>query len=413
VNRFQADQEKAISKWLFSRLGSEEFRPGLERLRTHFQKFKNKLINEGTKVVTIAGTNGKGQTAFILQELLLSQGHSVSTWSSPHILSIRERFNLNGTIISYEHLNKAIERNFSLADSLSYYEFLFLIFCDVVCERPPQFLILEVGLGGRFDAVNIFDAEMTAVTSLSRDHQKILGNRFDQILYEKLGVTRSGKKLYTCLEQKYLREKTEKFCHKSEVEWIDLFEIKQVSNKTDYRKRNYKLAHSMAVDLISKKITCDFNMADSPQIGRWEKVTLGGISFIFIGAHNLDGFRKMTQALCKDREVHAGKKINQVLVSFSDRPRKEVKECLNILSDTRLLFDSLILTYFEHERAMPKKAVEGLALVEGKIKFVPNWKQEIYNWQDSGNNVLVTGSYYFIGEVQKYIYSNIHTRNDV
>ncbi len=146
------------------------------------------------KILTVAGTNGKGSTVATANALLRAQGVQVGVFTSPHILSFNERIVINDTCASDEAIVdafEAIER--ARGDiSLTYYEFSALAAATIFERAKVDVWILEVGLGGRLDAVNIFDADVTVVTSIDLDHQDYLGGTRELIAIEKAGVARAG-----------------------------------------------------------------------------------------------------------------------------------------------------------------------------------------------------------------------------
>ncbi len=149
-------------------------------------------LNE-IKVITVAGTNGKGTTCAFLENALLAEEKTVAVYSSPHIEHFNERLRINKLDIDDNALIKAFEliekgrRN----TSLSYYEYTTLAALLIVQKQQPDFLILEVGLGGRLDATNIIDADIAVLTTIDLDHQAFLGNTREKIGFEKAGIMRA------------------------------------------------------------------------------------------------------------------------------------------------------------------------------------------------------------------------------
>lgn len=145
------------------------------------------------KVITVAGTNGKGSACKMLSLLLSTKEKRVGTYTSPHIHHFRERVQINGSAVDDEKLILAfstIER--ARGDiSISYFEATTLVGLLVFAWEQVDFAILEVGLGGRLDAINIIDANAVIITSIGKDHEAYLGNNLSQIALEKAGVCRS------------------------------------------------------------------------------------------------------------------------------------------------------------------------------------------------------------------------------
>jgi dihydrofolate synthase / folylpolyglutamate synthase len=150
-------------------------------------------------VITVGGTNGKGSTCAILETILLRAGYRVGCHTSPHLLAFNERARINGVDATdaelLEHFEAVEKARVSMAEpvSLTYFEFTTLAIMRLFASRGLDAVILEVGLGGRLDAVNIIDADCAIVTSIDIDHTEYLGDTREKIGFEKAGIFRSGK----------------------------------------------------------------------------------------------------------------------------------------------------------------------------------------------------------------------------
>ena len=146
-------------------------------------------------VVVVAGTNGKGSVCAYLSQIYTQAGFKVGTLTSPHLLRYNERIAVNtrpvedaAIVASFERIEAA-----RAGISLTYFEFNTLAAVDIFIREKVDVMVLEVGLGGRLDAVNVFDADCAVVTSVDLDHQAFLGDTVEQVAFEKAGVFRSGK----------------------------------------------------------------------------------------------------------------------------------------------------------------------------------------------------------------------------
>jgi len=184
----------SLSQWLcyLETIHSQEIDLGLTRIT---QVAKNLSISLGfAKVITVAGTNGKGTTCAFIENHLLSQGKSVAVYSSPHIESFNERLRINRLDVNDAPWISAFE-NIEQARgdiSLTYYEYTTLAAFLILMECRPNYIILEVGLGGRLDATNMIDADIAVLTSVDLDHQAFLGNTREAIGKEKAGIFRKN-----------------------------------------------------------------------------------------------------------------------------------------------------------------------------------------------------------------------------
>jgi len=146
-------------------------------------------------VIMVAGTNGKGSTCAMLEAVLLQSGYRVGLYIKPHFLDFNERARINGEMASNEALVEAFGAVESMRGevSLTYFEFTTLAIMHLISKAGVDVAILEVGLGGRLDAVNVIDADVSIVTSVDIDHTDYLGDTREKIGFEKAGIFRPGK----------------------------------------------------------------------------------------------------------------------------------------------------------------------------------------------------------------------------
>lgn len=166
---------------------------GLERCREVAEKMD--LLCPRYKVISIAGTNGKGTSAAMLDTIYRAAGHSVGTYTSPHLVRYNERIRINGEEVTDDMLCRAFNHvDQARGDiTLTYFEFGTLAALDLFRDNAVDLGILEVGMGGRLDAVNLLDADVALITSISLEHQQWLGTTRDQIGREKAGIMRPGR----------------------------------------------------------------------------------------------------------------------------------------------------------------------------------------------------------------------------
>ena len=168
---------------------------GLDRVREVARRLS---LRFECPVITVAGTNGKGSTCAMLEAVLLQAGYRTAVYTSPHLVHFQERCRLHGEIVSPEALLphfEAVElaRLQGEAISLSYFEFTTLAILRCMALAGPEVAILEVGLGGRLDAVNLIDADCAVITSIDLDHMEFLGSTREAIGFEKAGIMRTGR----------------------------------------------------------------------------------------------------------------------------------------------------------------------------------------------------------------------------
>ncbi len=195
-----------LADWLAhaERLHPKTIDMGLARVKTVADRMGLKF---DCPIITVAGTNGKGSTCAMLEAILLEAGYRTGLYTSPHLVDFEERCRIRGNIVNATDLVAAFARvewarsqketlnegEVEVEISLTYFEFTTLAIMQLMMDAKLDVVILEVGLGGRLDAVNIFDADCAIITSVDLDHMELLGNTRELIGFEKAGIMRPGK----------------------------------------------------------------------------------------------------------------------------------------------------------------------------------------------------------------------------
>ncbi|WP_291918192.1 bifunctional tetrahydrofolate synthase/dihydrofolate synthase [Limnohabitans sp.] len=185
---------KTLQEWLdwCEQLHPVAIDMGLDRVKTVADRMD---LRFDCPVITVAGTNGKGSTCAMLEAVLLQAGYRTGVYTSPHLVHFEERCRLHGESASPE----AFAAAFAVVEavrgdvSLTYFEFSTLAILHLMAQSNLDVAILEVGLGGRLDAVNIIDADCAVITSIDIDHTAILGKDRESIGFEKAGIMRAGR----------------------------------------------------------------------------------------------------------------------------------------------------------------------------------------------------------------------------
>ena len=171
-------------------------KPGLSRIRRAYDFLDRP--GHGLPTVLVGGTNGKGSTAGQLWRMLALAGEKPALFTSPHLVHFSERFQIANEEIDdlriateWQHLRERLPSE--MYEELSFFEVATLIALSLFAEERVSHLILEVGLGGRWDATNVVDPDLSVITSIGRDHEQFLGHELDGIAREKAGIMRPGK----------------------------------------------------------------------------------------------------------------------------------------------------------------------------------------------------------------------------
>ena len=194
--------DRCLAEWLtlIESRHPSEIELGLDRVAEIWRRLLQQPRLQSCKpplAITVAGTNGKGSCITSMQALLLQHGHSVGTFTSPHFLAYNERICLAGTPVADGLIVDAFEQTEAVTGdlSLTYFEVGTLAALVIFYQASPDVMLLEVGLGGRLDAINIIDADIAVLTSIALDHCDWLGDTRGAIAAEKLGIARRDRPL--------------------------------------------------------------------------------------------------------------------------------------------------------------------------------------------------------------------------
>lgn len=188
-------KSQSLSDWLsyLEHIHPQQIDMGLTRVRQVAERAD--LLSLPSFVITVGGTNGKGTTCAMLSSILNEAGYTTGVYASPHLLRYNERIKINGEEVSDEEICESLAyvESFRNETSLTFFEFGTLAAFALFKKKKPDVVLLEVGLGGRLDATNIIDADISVITSIDLDHCDWLGNTREDIAKEKAGILRTGK----------------------------------------------------------------------------------------------------------------------------------------------------------------------------------------------------------------------------
>ncbi|HSQ06085.1 MAG TPA: bifunctional tetrahydrofolate synthase/dihydrofolate synthase [Chromatiaceae bacterium] len=186
---------KTLEDWLAwqSTLNPRRMELGLDRVSQVWSRLGQGHL--GYPVITVGGTNGKGSCVAMIESMARAGGYRTACYSSPHLLRYNERIRIGGVPVADADLCGAFERIEQVRGDtpLTYFEFGTLAALHLFVEAGPDLAVLEVGLGGRLDAVNLVDADASVVTSVGHDHQDWLGDSLEAIASEKAGIFRPNR----------------------------------------------------------------------------------------------------------------------------------------------------------------------------------------------------------------------------
>ncbi len=219
----------------FVHVGTQAYKPGLERMATLMQAMGRP--DQAYPTVHIAGTNGKGTTASFLAAIATATGIKAGLHTSPHLIRVAERMRINGMPAPGAWLSRAVDEHADLisATEASFFEALVALTLLYFAEESVDFAVIEVGLGGRLDATNILQPELSVITNISWDHEEILGNSLESIAAEKAGIIKPGVPVLIGAEQSEVHEVIRRAAQRKESRLHILSEEVGITEHTDQR----------------------------------------------------------------------------------------------------------------------------------------------------------------------------------
>ena len=393
----------------------------LERILSVYKKLNISSI--ANKIITVAGTNGKGSTVSFLESVISKKNYRVGTFTSPHILRYNERIKINGQEIDDESLLETFEMiNDRRGDTtLTYFEFATLSAFYLFSKSNLDVAVLEVGLGGRLDATNIVDSDVSIITSIGIDHTEFLGNTIDSIALEKAGVMRPFKKSIYAQNKppaallKYAKNKSVNLLihnndyqvKRGKTNWsinsknLNLNEIPNLKMIGDYQY-NYAAASLLALNEILPDCLKDH---DNVKVALSETVISGRFQFlskspdiILDVAHNEDAAKSLAENI-KMRRYNS---IQVVLGVLAD------KDVYSIVEPFSSFVDHWHIGTINSERGMNAdeisyriNSIYKNKLSIGTYASVTTAFNQAKSNQKKDSLLLVYGSFYTVSEVLK------------
>lgn len=387
------------------------------------------------KIIHIAGTNGKGSVCAYLRSILMEAGYSVGVFTSPHLVEARERFSLNGEMVSEEVFYRAFMQIYDSLDwsaleqgtgyHPTFFEYLFFMGMLIFKEAAPDYCILETGLGGRLDATNaVTKKELAVITRIGLDHMEYLGNTLGQIAGEKAGIIAEHTPVVWLDEVSEASEVIRKIgaeknapaypVSKSDYAYLN---FKNKSIDFSYHSRYYDYIrlclHTIARYQIEnaalairaaevldqgKSITRQHiidGIGKAFWAGRMEEVRR---EFYVDGAHNADGVRAFLETVRADG--WQGKR-HLLLSMVKD---KEYDSMIRRIAESGL-FDSVSAAQMEGVRAIRTEEIVTIwkQYTQKEIQAYPSVKEAVFSVleaQGQQERIYAAGSLYLVGEIK-------------
>ena len=406
----------------------------LRRMEKLLQPLGNPHL--GTKTVHIAGTKGKGSTAAMISQVLITSGYKTGLFTSPHLHTLRERVRINGTMISradfaalVTQLKPIVEKvnDEATYGELTTFEILTAVVFTYFKNSQVDFQVLEVGLGGRLDATNVAEADVCVITSISLDHTEILGDTVAKIAAEKAGIIKPGCIVVSAPQVEEAVKVIEQACHQQQAKLIQVGkditwhkaggdlcqQILTVQSKTrdynltipllgDHQLENAATAVAALEALVStgiristQNIVQGFSQVSWP--GRLQILSREPM-VVADGAHNAYSMRKLVESI---RNYFPHKKC---LVIFGTSCDKDIP---GMARELKPLADNIIITTSSHPRAASTStSVKEFANLGIKVDIVENVAKALSKALTTAKKtelILVTGSLFVVAEAIDYV----------
>ncbi len=392
----------------------------------NIQKFLDKSGNPQSKLKTIhvAGSNGKGSVSSFIASILMENGYKVGLYTSPHFVKFNERISINGKFISDDFIANYIDKYQKYIDEyqLTFFEVTTAMAFEYFVFSGVDFAVIETGLGGRLDATNVLNPLACIITSISLEHTNILGDKIENIAYEKGEIIKAGSKTFVgllseeaikviekkclsvksplyCLEE-YINEKNDQIELYTEELEFDEWEVPLIGKHQKYNAALASLCITKTFDIDDPAIITDGikNVVKNTKLqGRYE-IVCNEPRIILDSAHNPDGIKCLI-----DEFENEKKNYQKTSLLFGVMKDKNIEEMLAKVKDS---FDNLYFYEINYERTASIELLKEYADKLG-INFttVMNLKEflSVQISGDKNNCLVVAGSMYLLGEVKSIL----------
>jgi dihydrofolate synthase / folylpolyglutamate synthase len=395
-----------LDDWLarIERLHPREIELGLGRIRLVAERLG--VVAFDCPVVTVAGTNGKGSTVTLIERLARAAGRRTALYTSPHLFRFNERIRLDGEPLDDASLCRAFEQveQARAEVALTYFEFTTLAAFWLFRQARPDLVVLEVGLGGRLDAVNLMDADVAVITSIGLDHQDWLGHDRNQIGREKAGILRPGRPLlFAALDmpasigeaadqgqavlmragREFGFNDGQLFWHQNGVTRTQPLPASVALGEDNLAAAVQALALLQALPEDWTELACQARLA-----GRCQRIPVNGVDWYFDVGHNREALQRFRQLL----PAPVGRR-RALCAMLADKPAGEV------LADFASSVDHWYLAALGGPRARTAESLQALLSGAGQcFVSVADAVVALKEAQQPGDQVLVFGSFHTVAE---------------
>jgi dihydrofolate synthase / folylpolyglutamate synthase len=390
-------------EFLYPRTTTIKF--GLDTTRALLAQVGNP--HEVFPTIHVGGTNGKGSVVTLVSEALMEAGWKVGVYTSPHLVSFRERIRVNGSPVSEDAVASWTSRLEQPIRDLgaTFFEATTVIALADLAARGAEIGVIEVGLGGRLDSTNVITPMVSGVTRIARDHMKYLGDSLEAIAREKAGIAKPGVPFVIGESDPALVAslRTEATRVRGTSDGISVVPAGQewtgpLGLAGPHQRRNAAVAAALLDVLPSmyrpSPATCERGFARAHVPGRFDRRG----RWVFDVAHNPDGMRALVRAI---EDAHLPRPVHGLVSILGDKEWPEMLVELDAAIDRGVLtmaptaadrgWDAAWLTAWLHRRDRPP--------ARAQWSLVPDFKDALATVQEGAGSILVTGSFHTVGDV--------------
>jgi len=390
---------------------------GLEHTFRLFDEINNPQDN--FMCIHVAGTNGKGTTSALIQKMLISSGRKVGLYTSPHLIRFNERIRVNGKMISDDDIIEFFKRVQSAIDLIksTFFEVTTAMAFEYFKKQKVDVAVIETGLGGRLDSTNIINPKLSVITPVSLDHQSILGEKIEDIAYEKAGIIKKfipvivgkqKKEVDKIIIKKAKQQKSK--IHKINYKLLTKVKPSATGTSFCYDQREYSIPligkHQVenailaleSVRVFDKTIELDYCRQGMETIiwpGRIQKLKK---NIYFDVSHNFSGIRVTVDTL---KKVYPNKKLAALMCLKKDKNMEDISTLVTSCFEKIYVFNNsneLLMSGNKLYESLSGKGVESIEL--GSIKnCIDNLKGDVKD----GYIGLIFGSHYIAEEIYEVL----------
>lgn len=334
--------QKRLKDWLghIESFHPDEIELGLDRILTVASQLK--LLTNPGKLIIVGGTNGKGSCVATLEALAKTNNLKVLSYTSPHLIEFNERIRIDGNPVDDDMLVSAFEAIESVrgSTSLTFFEFTTLAALWVNQNVSPDLTVLEVGLGGRLDAVNIMQPDVSVITTIDRDHSDWLGDSLEQIAFEKGGITRANKNTLVGDKKSFDLLKNLTDYHEANFVLVDKAKAGEEEILLDSKANPFQLLEQnvlLAVQAFSTlfpKANSDLkkSLQNIKLSGRFQVISDDPLIVVDV-AHNPQSARNLIQQVKRLKQQAQIKHVSLVCGMMKDKAISEVLKTLDSVAN--------------------------------------------------------------------------------